>query len=70
MLISVESLSGDYMAAFGSKDNVTPDFDKLAKESLFFTHYYATGNRTVRGLEALTLGYSANTRQCGCSSPQ
>jgi len=56
MLISVESLSGDYMAAFGSKDNVTPELDKLAKESLFFTQYYATGNRTVRGLEALTLG--------------
>ena len=56
MLISVESLSGDYMTAFGSKDNVTPELDKLAKESLFFTNYYATGNRTVRGLEALTLG--------------
>ncbi len=56
MLISVESLSGDYMKAFGSEDNVTPELDKLAKDSVFFTHYYATGNRTVRGLEALTLG--------------
>jgi phosphoglycerol transferase MdoB-like AlkP superfamily enzyme len=56
MLISVESLSGDYMQAFGSQDNVTPELDKLAKDSVFFTQYYATGNRTVRGLEALTLG--------------
>jgi hypothetical protein len=24
MLISVESLSGDYLTAFGSKDNITP----------------------------------------------
>lgn len=56
MLITVESLSGDYMAAFGSKDNITPELDKLAHQSLFFTRYYATGNRTVRGLEAVTLG--------------
>lgn len=56
MLITVESLSGDYLTAFGSKDNITPNLDKLATESLFFTQYYATGNRTVRGLEALTLG--------------
>ena len=56
MLITVESLSGDYLTALGSKDNITPNLDKLAKESLFFTQYYATGNRTVRGLESLTLG--------------
>jgi phosphoglycerol transferase MdoB-like AlkP superfamily enzyme len=56
MLITVESLSGDYLTALGSKDNITPNLDKLAKESLFFTQYYATGNRTVRGLEVLTLG--------------
>jgi phosphoglycerol transferase MdoB-like AlkP superfamily enzyme len=38
MLITVESLSGDYLTAFGSKDNITPKLDKLAKESLFFTN--------------------------------
>ena len=29
--------------------------DSLADKSLMFTNLYATGNRTVRGLEALTL---------------
>lgn len=56
MLISVESLSGDYMAAFGNQENLTPHLDALSKKGLFFSQYYATGNRTVRGLEALTLG--------------
>ncbi len=56
ILISVESLSGDYMAALGGTENITPHLDKLVQESLFFSRYYATGNRTVRGLEALTLG--------------
>ena len=56
MLITVESLSADYMAAFGNQENLTPHLDALSKQGLFFSQYYATGNRTVRGLEALTLG--------------
>jgi phosphoglycerol transferase MdoB-like AlkP superfamily enzyme len=43
------------MAAFGNKQGLTPYTDKLASEGLLFTHLYATGTRTVRGLEALTL---------------
>jgi phosphoglycerol transferase MdoB-like AlkP superfamily enzyme len=55
MMIVVESLSGDYMTRFGNTLNLTPHLDQLANESLFFNHFYATGNRTVRGMEALTL---------------
>ena len=55
ILISVESLSADYLAAFGNKDGLTPNLDRLAADSLFFTRLYATGLRTVRGLEAITL---------------
>ncbi len=55
VLVSVESLSADFMAAFGNNDGITPRLDALAGQSLFFTDLYATGTRTVRGLEALTL---------------
>lgn len=55
VLISVESLSAAYMEAFGSTLGITPFLDSLANESLFFTNFYATGTRTVRGLEALSL---------------
>lgn len=55
VMIVVESLSGDYMTRFGNKLNLTPKLDKLADQSLFFNHFYASGNRTVRGMEALTL---------------
>lgn len=55
VLISIESLSAAYMKAFGYEESVTPFLDQLAQKSLFFTNLYATGNRTVRGLEALTL---------------
>lgn len=55
ILVCEESLSGEYMAAFGNQKMITPNLDRLANESLFFTHLYASGTRTVRGLEAITL---------------
>ena len=55
VLISVESLSGSFMKHFGSTENITPYLDSLADKSMFFTNLYASGTRTVRGLEALTL---------------
>jgi len=53
--IMVESLSAEYMGVYGSKNGWTPNLDKLAKNSLFFNNLYATGTRTVRGMEAVTL---------------
>jgi phosphoglycerol transferase MdoB-like AlkP superfamily enzyme len=55
ILICEESLSAEFLADFGNRQGITPNLDKLAKESLFFTHLYATGTRTVRGLEAINL---------------
>ena len=56
ILISVESLSADYLGSYGNKENLTPYLDALAKESLVFDKIFATGTRTVRGLDALSLG--------------
>lgn len=55
ILIAIESFSADFLAAFGNKSNLTPTYDSLANHSIFFTNLYATGTRTVRGMEALTL---------------
>ncbi|AYD46363.1 alkaline phosphatase family protein [Arachidicoccus soli] len=55
VLITVESLSEEFLSHYGNKNNLTPFLDSLADKSLFFTNLYANGNRTVRGLEALTL---------------
>jgi phosphoglycerol transferase MdoB-like AlkP superfamily enzyme len=54
-MISVESLSASYMKAFGDTNNITPYLDSLKTHSLFFNNLYASGTRTVRGLEALSL---------------
>lgn len=56
VLITVESLSAKYLGVFGNRDGLTPRLDALAADGLLLTRLYATGTRTVRGLEALTLG--------------
>ena len=55
VLITIESYSADFMKAYGNENNITPFLDELANQSLQFTNLYAVGNRTVRGLEAVTL---------------
>jgi phosphoglycerol transferase MdoB-like AlkP superfamily enzyme len=55
VLITIESYSADFMKIYGNDKNLTPFIDSLASESLLFTNFYASGNRTVRGLEAVTL---------------
>jgi phosphoglycerol transferase MdoB-like AlkP superfamily enzyme len=55
VLISVESLSADYSGTYGRKHSFTPRLDALGKDSLVFTNLWASGTRTVRGLEALAL---------------
>lgn len=56
VLISVESLSAVFMGSFGDKRNLSPNLDRIGSEGLRFDQFFATGTRTVRGLEALSLG--------------
>jgi phosphoglycerol transferase MdoB-like AlkP superfamily enzyme len=53
--ITVESLSAEFLGAFNRASHLTPNLDDLATHSLVFTNFYATGTRTDRGMEALTL---------------
>ena len=55
MLVMIESLSASYMGIYGDNKNLTPHIDALTKKSLFFSHFFATGTRTVRGMEAVTM---------------
>ena len=55
MLVMIESLSASYMGLYGDSKNLTPHIDALAKKSLFFSNFFATGTRTVRGMEAVTM---------------
>lgn len=52
-----ESLGAQYVGAYGDPRGLTPFLNSLAKESLMFANAYATGTRTVRGLEAMSASF-------------
>ncbi len=56
ILITVESLSAEYMGAYGASTGLTPNLDAITRDGLKFERLFATGTRTVRGLEATSLG--------------
>lgn len=55
VFILMESVSANFMKEFGNDKNITPNMDALAQNSIFFSNLFATGTRTVRGMEAVTL---------------
>ncbi len=54
VVIEIESLSASFMSSYGNTDNITPHLDELLNHSVWFSNLYATGTRTVRGLEAMS----------------
>lgn len=55
VLVTLESMSASFMGRYGDTRGLTPYLDSLCNRSLVFDNLFATGNRTVRGLEAVTL---------------
>lgn len=52
-----ESLGAEFVGAYGDTRGLTPNLDRLARESVVFAKTYATGTRTVRGMEAVTASF-------------
>ena len=56
VIVLMESMGSEFFSEFRDDgQKLTPELEKLASESLYFSHVYSTGTRTVRGIEALTL---------------
>lgn len=56
VIVLMESMSAKYMDEYHPEmPSVTPNLTKLSKEGLYFSNTYATGTRSVRGIEALNL---------------
>ncbi|APG27572.1 hypothetical protein A7E78_06815 [Syntrophotalea acetylenivorans] len=56
VIILEESLGAQYVESLGGKP-FTPELDELAKQGLWFKQLYATGTRSIRGIEAITTGF-------------
>ncbi len=52
-----ESLGAEFVGAYSQRPGLTPNLDRIAEESLVFTRTYASGTRTVRGMEAVTASF-------------
>ena len=52
VVILMESFAGRYVGALGSRDDITPNFDRLAAEGLLFERFFANGTHTHQGMFA------------------
>jgi len=57
VVILEESLGAEFVGSLGGL-NLTPNLDRLANEGLWFENLYATGTRSVRGIEAVVTGFT------------
>ncbi len=57
VILLQESLGAQFIGTLGGKP-LSPNIDKLAQEGWFFENLYATGTRSVRGIEAVTTGFT------------
>lgn len=57
VILLMESQGAQFIGTLGGKP-LSPEFDKLATEGWLFDNLYATGTRSVRGIEAVTAGFT------------
>ena len=59
MFIVLESFGSALIGPLGGDSLVTPNFNRLCKEGILFTGFYASGNRTDKAMPAILNGYPA-----------
>lgn len=57
VVVVSESFGAEFSRLHGSTRDWTPNFDTYARQGLWFANTYASGTRTVRGLEAITASF-------------
>ena len=57
IVVSSESFGAEFSRLYGSTADLTPNFDTFAQRGLWFRNTYASGTRTVRGLEAISASF-------------
>lgn len=57
ILIILENFTSKFFKSLGGKEGVTPNMEKFIDEGILFTHFYANGDRTERGLVSVLSAY-------------
>ena len=70
VLIILESFSNKVISSFGGKYGVCPNLDSICAESVIFPSFYASGNRSDRGMAAILGSYPSLLTQSIINYPE
>jgi len=59
VLIILESFVGDLIASMGGEKGITPNFEKLIQEGVFFDRIYAASDRSDKGMVGICSAFPA-----------
>jgi len=59
VLIILESYTYKFIEPLGGRKGVAPNFNTLTKEGILFDNFYASGDRTDKGIVSILSGYPA-----------
>lgn len=59
VIIIMEGFGGTFVGPLGGRPDITPNFNRLCREGIFFTQCYANSFRTDRGTVSVLSGYPA-----------
>ena len=62
ILIILESFTSKIIEPLGGQAGVTPNINQLIKEGILFDHFYASGDRTDKGIVSILSSYPAQPR--------
>lgn len=62
ILIILESFTSKIIEPLGGKAGITPNINSLVKEGVLFDHFYASGDRTDKGIIAILSSYPAQPK--------
>jgi phosphoglycerol transferase MdoB-like AlkP superfamily enzyme len=59
VLFILESFTADVLEPLGGRAGITPNLNQLCREGILFTNFYASGDRTDKGLISILSAYPA-----------
>ena len=68
VIVLEESLGAQFIGSLGGLP-LSPNYDRLSRQGWAFTRLYATGTRSVRGIEAVVAGFAPTPAQAVVKRP-
>lgn len=59
LLFVLESFTADVIEPLGGEKDIAPNLNQLCREGVLFDHFYASGDRTDKGIVSILSGYPA-----------